>query len=55
MLHFLLLVYHKLDHLWFDLQLLEKIEAAMSSLAAPSFISGCTSVFAKTPQRDAIG
>ena len=32
-----------------------KIDAAMSSLAAPSFINGCISVFAKTPQREAIG
>ena len=32
-----------------------KIDAAMSSLRAPSFKSGCTSVFANTPQREAIG
>ena len=27
----------------------------MSSFAAPSFINGCTSVFAKTPHLEAIG
>ena len=32
-----------------------KIDAARSGLAAPSLISGCRSVFANTPQRDAIG
>ena len=32
-----------------------KIEAAMSSGRAPSLRSGCTSDFAKTPQRLAIG
>ena len=32
-----------------------KIEAARSGLAAPSLMSGCKSVFANTPQRDAIG
>ena len=32
-----------------------KIDAARSGFAAPSLMSGCRSVFAKTPQRDAIG
>ena len=32
-----------------------KMEAAMSSLRAPSLSSGCTSVFANTPQRLAMG
>ncbi len=32
-----------------------KMEAARSGLAAPSLISGCRSVLANTPQRDAIG
>ena len=31
------------------------IDAAISSFAAPSFINGCISVFAKTPDLDAIG
>ena len=32
-----------------------KMDAAMSSLRAPSFSSGCTSVLANTPQRLAMG
>ena len=32
-----------------------KTDAAMSSCAAPSLISGCTSVLANTPQREAMG
>jgi hypothetical protein len=32
-----------------------KMEAAMSSGAAPSLGSGCTSLLAKTPQRLAMG
>ena len=32
-----------------------KMDAAMSSLRAPSFSRGCTSVFANTPQRLAMG
>ena len=32
-----------------------KMDAAMSSLRAPSLMSGCTSVLANTPQRLAMG
>ena len=41
------------DIVWFTTAW--KIDAAISSFAAPSFIKGCISVFAKTPHLEAIG